>query len=226
MGNPTHYSLELPERCLQLIDGLWPHVQKLRERDRPHEGPLTSTFLLSMAIPIIALPIERLERHVGKKSEGYADDRFLDPRLAKTVSEVLGARRFADAPFFEPAAWSYVKWKSQGENIGRGIPRKLADSLESREAFQAAAQMQSSQWASALRNALAHGGVAYLDDAGRSADHAPVAMFCFVSGKFAEDGRTLTHMNCLRIRESAFLSFLRSWVNWLRETGASALLAA
>jgi hypothetical protein len=27
MGNPLHYSLELPQRCLQLIEELWPHAE-------------------------------------------------------------------------------------------------------------------------------------------------------------------------------------------------------
>jgi hypothetical protein len=28
MGNPLHFSAELPQRCLQLINELWPYVEK------------------------------------------------------------------------------------------------------------------------------------------------------------------------------------------------------
>jgi hypothetical protein len=31
MGNPLHYSLELPQRCLQLIEELWPYVLQTKQ---------------------------------------------------------------------------------------------------------------------------------------------------------------------------------------------------
>ena len=82
MGNPAHYSREVPSRCLQLIDGLWQHVEGVFQSDRRDLGPLTSTFLISMSYPIVNLPIERIERHSSKPEQGYADDRHVDPGLA------------------------------------------------------------------------------------------------------------------------------------------------
>jgi hypothetical protein len=38
MGNPLHFSAELPQHCLQLIDELWPHVEKIRQAGRPELG--------------------------------------------------------------------------------------------------------------------------------------------------------------------------------------------
>jgi hypothetical protein len=46
--------------------------------DRPDLGSLTTTFLISMSMPIITLPIERIERHRDATGQGYADDRHID----------------------------------------------------------------------------------------------------------------------------------------------------
>ena len=35
-----------------------------------------------MSMPIISLPVERIERHKNAEDRGYADDRDIDPRLA------------------------------------------------------------------------------------------------------------------------------------------------
>jgi hypothetical protein len=82
MVNPLHYSLELPQRCLQLIEELWPHAEKARQRGLPKLGALTTTFLISMSMPIINLPVERIERYKNERGQGYADDRHVDVRLA------------------------------------------------------------------------------------------------------------------------------------------------
>jgi hypothetical protein len=81
MGIPLHYSLEVPQRCLQLIDNLWSIAKKTRQTNRPDLGPLTSTFLISMSMPIVNLPVERIERHRSAEKENYADDRHIDPAL-------------------------------------------------------------------------------------------------------------------------------------------------
>lgn len=101
MGIPAHYSQELPSRCYQLIIKLWPAVQEIYADRQEHHGPLTTTFLLAMANPMIVLPIERIERQRGKESGGYVNDRPLNHHLAQEVDRVLGAARFDKSPFFE-----------------------------------------------------------------------------------------------------------------------------
>ncbi len=39
----------------------------IRQKGRPDLGSLTTTFLISMSMPIINLPIERIERHKNAK---------------------------------------------------------------------------------------------------------------------------------------------------------------
>jgi hypothetical protein len=47
-------------------------------------------------MPIINLPVERIERQKNAKDQGYADDRHIDRRLAEAVATIA----FKTAPFF------------------------------------------------------------------------------------------------------------------------------
>jgi hypothetical protein len=191
-------------------------------------GGLSSTFLLSMAGPIVTLPIERIERHLQKTArEGYADDRNLNPTLSSALKDMLGGGRFGRAPFFAPGQWSFAEW-SPDQNIADGLPDNLCSELSSGDAFVRASKLETSRWCSCLRNAFAHGGIAYLNDEGTSSyDGGPVKMFCFISGKYAARGDDApVALNCLRIREEHFLDFLKRWVNWLEDSSALTALAA
>lgn len=121
MGIPNHYSLELPQRCLCLVDELWPKVEMTFQSGNEHLGPLTTTFLFSMANPIVNLPIERIERQLSDKVDSYADDSELEPQLADAIRHVLGGREVQQAPFFKPDAWSFCQWM-EPFNIAKGIP--------------------------------------------------------------------------------------------------------
>src|SRR3954454_23275259 len=158
MGNPVHYSLELPQRCLQLVDELWPHAEKVLQKDRPDLGALTTTFLISMSMPIVNLPIERIERNLRTESDGYADDRHIDPAISKAVEQVLGGQEFRSAPFYVPDAWSFANCTHEELfNIAGGIPDRLTTELGTGEAVASAGKLPTSQWCSILRNAMAHG---------------------------------------------------------------------
>ncbi len=102
---PAHFSLELPRRCMTLINELVPTAANVFAD--PKDGALcgsTSTFLLSMVGPILTLPIERIERQLQKKDgEGYADDRRLNQVLSDALKDELSGGRFQRAPFFEPS---------------------------------------------------------------------------------------------------------------------------
>jgi hypothetical protein len=228
MGNPLHFSAELPQRCLQLIEDLWPHVEKTRQVDRPDLGPLTTTFLISMSMPIINLPIERIERHKNARTEGYADDRSLDPKVAKVVLDTLGGQRLSKAPFYLHGEWSFAIYANNPLfNLARSIPDDLATELGSEQAAAKASNMPVSQWCSILRNAMAHGGIAYLNEGGRTSYGEPVKMYGFVSGKFDDvDYSKLLQLNVLRISETNYRKFLSRWVAWLKSSGLARELTA
>jgi hypothetical protein len=229
LGNPSHYSLELPVRCLQLIEGLWPHAERLHEPGRAEAGPLTTTFLLAMAMPMIVLPVERLERQLQRGiDEGYADDRYVGPAvLAKSVAKELGGGSISKSLFFQPDTWSYCHWDDPTVNVARGLPHRLTLKLAAAAAFDGAASLRASQWCSILRNALAHGGIAYLNREGQSTAGERAEMLCFVSGDYnKQDKKTLEGVHCLRISEADFRHFLCRWVEWLNSSGITNLMAA
>jgi hypothetical protein len=177
-----------------------------------------------MSYPIINLPIERIERHSSRQEQEYADDRHIDSKLAVTVWRDLGGKKLREASFFTSGAWSFCQ--SEVFNISDGLPERYAEILASPEAHTSASAMDTSRWCSALRNALAHGGVAYLNEHGRYAYEAPVSMYLFASGRYRkeEDRQVLVRLNLLRIKEVDYRNFLRSWVKWLQVSGAVALL--
>jgi hypothetical protein len=72
-----------------------------------------------------------------------------------------------------------------------------------------------------LRNALAHGGIAYLDAQGRQTD-GQAAMLAFV-GAVMKGGR-ITGVNVLRVGERDYRQFLAAWASWLRQAGVTAAL--
>ena len=86
--------------------------------------------------------------------------------------------------------------------------------------------MCASEWASCIRNALAHGGIAYLDANGHQTYGQKAEKLAFISGKYGSDPATPEQLRVLCIDESSFLAFLRKWVVWLRDTGLSFELAA
>jgi hypothetical protein len=229
MGTPKHYSREVPARCLQLIDELWPAAERVHVPGQEDRGPLTTTFLLAMATPIITLPIERIERLYGRAmGDAYFDDRPLSMDLADAIHGVFKAARFETAPFHCPEQWRFASIAFKGENLADEVPAELVDQLVAPEAFIAAGRMPVSEWASCLRNALAHGGVLYLDRDGRHLAGEAAERLAFVSAKYPDDrprGRP-ERLKVLSIEQNDFRDFLRRWVGWLVASGLSRALAA
>jgi hypothetical protein len=237
MGIPQHHSRDLPDRCFQLIEKLWPAVQEVYADGQEHLGPLTTTFLLALANPIIVLPIERIERHRGKEIGGYVNDRPLSAHLSEEVDRALGAARFDKSPFFEERQWRAASVPFDHQNFALHFPDDVREQLNSDKALETAASMPTSQWASVLRNAISHGGVSYLDGQGCSHDQGRTEMLAFVSATYPKypkghdlEGRSDTslpplRLNVLRVSEVDFRSFLTRWTEWLKSSGLSRQLA-
>ncbi|MBB4170426.1 hypothetical protein [Rhizobium sp. BK538] len=237
MGLPNNYSLEVPERCLDLLTSLLPNVrQNSRQMDR-YQGALTTTLTLALATPMLSLPIERIEKHLGL-DEGYADDRHLAPELAKRVSEAIVNRRLSDYPAFAALDWHFLEGIPPF-NMARGMPGVLARKLNTPEAATAAQEMGFQLFLRCLRNALSHGGIIYLDEHGE-ATAGEARMLCFVSARpertryicDKRDGPCPSHtpknkdLRLLRVSEEHFQAFLHRWVAWLRDEKLRNLTAA
>ncbi|MGR3591826.1 MAG: hypothetical protein ACU0B9_20235 [Limimaricola soesokkakensis] len=183
-------------------------------------------------MPIINIPTERIEKYLGQRdTEGYVDDRHINPEATEAFNKVLQVQRFGQAPFFETGHWRFYEYRGESINLSNGMPEEIATKLDQNEAADRASAMQASQWLSVIRNALAHGGVIYLDEHGRSSHDAPIRMFGFVNGKYT--GGTCPHqqdqtcravrvpvgLNILRISVEDYRDFLRRWVDWMQVAG-------
>lgn len=234
MGVPYHTSRDVPGRCLWLIDRLYDKVKRITP---PHEadlGPMDATFLFAMSTLILSLPIERLERHRRKEeagNQGYMDDRPINPLAAKEVDAVLGSDSvpFHAAPFYISDAWSFASIGHEvGQNLAITFPDELADALSHPEASKAADQVSAREWANCLRNALAHGGIVYLDEDGRQAQGRPSRQMGFVSATYPNGNmrKPPERLIALRTTPDLFRATLQRWVCWVQNTGLSEELAA
>ena len=212
MGIPNHYSRDIVIRCDNLLRHLLPKIDEGLPNDFRFGGPLRTTFLLAMATPMIVLPVERIFKPGNRRAAQVGDDRHLDPALAAELTGVLGNQRcFADAPFAQPNAWSFVQ-TDRLFNIADNWPEELLAELSGPKAFDAARNAPAKCILLDLRNALAHGGVIYLDKRGRNSV-GQAAMFAFVSAAKSK-GRN-SHFKILRVSEENFAAFLTAWADWL-----------
>ena len=213
MGVPQHYSLDIAMRCQNLISHLLPTVVAGLPDDKKFGGSLRTTFLLAMATPMIVLPIERIFKPV--QDETVADDRELNVKLAARFADVFGrTMKFKETPFFK-AGWNYIS-KYPPFNIAREWTNQLLTNLASEEAAYKAATTDAHRILIDLRNALAHGGVVYLDKYGRNITDGEAAIFAFVAAK--KDKKNIIGLNILRISESDFLGFLEAWMDWVQNS--------
>lgn len=210
MSRPQHYSLEIATRCQRLIEQLSDKVGEDCRLADEWGGPLRTTFLLAMSTPMLVLPMERLFRPLFGRS-GVANDAELDPTLAQRVSDTFDrGRTFGEAPFFIADTWAYVA-ATDSFPIAKTWPQEKFDALAASEAMMTAASASAADVLECLRNALAHGGIAYLDAHGRQTDNA-TDMLAFVAKT-----RDRKALQLLRVSVDGYEKFLRAWSSWLGE---------
>jgi hypothetical protein len=215
MGRPLHYSTDIPERCKDLLDLLLGHIEDDANLLNKWGGPLRTTFLLSLATPMVVLPIERIFKPVVQGRAGVANDAYVDAKLDDRIADVLGAGRcFERAPFFEGKAWRFVP-EYPAFNVGAHWPAEVLDMLATAKAEECARTADAADILLLLRNALAHGGITYLDRNGRETEAATNML------GFAGWARSREALRILRVSVGAFERFLREWADWIAQTGVA-----
>ena len=119
-------------------------------------------------------------------------------------------------PFLQPERWEHaILPKGPGfPNLAlAGLPDAVADALDLRGARQAAASLEAKTFLSIVRNALAHGGILFLNGIGRTEDGVAVRRFAFVS---TDHPFKPTELRFLRITMEGYRGFLQSWASWLQ----------
>jgi len=218
MSRPTHYSTEIATRCQRLIERLVEQVTYDTVMIQEFRGPLRTTFLLAMSTPMVVLPMERLYKPIVGRT-GVADDTQLDRVVEARVQATFDGKRFGETPFFQEEQWSYVDAMSFFP-VADPWPSQAFDELDRLDAFKAAADAPAKQVMECLRNALSHGGVAYLDQHGRQSDDA-TNMLGFAS---YPGHRRTTELRLLRISVDGYQRFLGIWSGWLANSGVENVL--
>jgi len=217
---PAHYSRDIARRCQSLIHHLWPRVVAGLPDDARFGGPLQTTFLLAMATPMVILPFDRIFKP-STGAERVGDDTKLDEELANLVTDALGPEKtFGKAPFAATNCWNYVHGYPLFDIAGNW-PRELLKKLATPEAAKNAEAAEAGRILCNLRNALAHGGVAYLNEDGRHSS-GQAAMLAFAA--FERKDNKNVGLNVLRVHEDDFRAFLGAWAKWLGTSGVESAL--
>ena len=208
---PQDFSYQLPARCLALLNAL--------ENQLPsyEGGPLRTTFLLALAMPLLTIP------HQVINGNGQLVMRDVN-RLRRDVAPIMNAP-FADAPFRagpgEPKdAWYYLRLPPANPRH----PRELeidGNGLRSGQYAEVAEAQRTGFVLHQVRNALAHAGVIYLDEEGRYEPEREARMLAFIAE--IRENRNVVGYSALGVMENDFSAFLRRWARWLQELGLDRL---
>jgi hypothetical protein len=209
MGIPQNYSQEISHRCCFLLEKLLPITKAGLPGDGQFGGALGTTLLLALATPMIVLPSERILKAIDKRV--MADDRQWDAKLADKVADAFQPGRVLDhAPFANAGRWRYLAGVPRFD-VGGAWPAAVLHGLANKNAEDAARNVSTKQFVSDLRNALAHGGVTYLDENGDHVYGGAAKQLAFA----ATDRPNGPRFNILRVAEDDFSDFLVKWSAWL-----------
>nr|WP_321982683.1 hypothetical protein [uncultured Cohaesibacter sp.] len=221
MGNPTHFSLEVPKRASQLLRDFYLNLGETEGKNLP----LKATFLLSMSMPITILPIERILKYRRNNAEVHMNDAVLNNNLAVEVDRAIDLQAEVKNARFFSGSWQYTEIE-KGEsfpNLAKnGLPAAVVERLDAADACDRANALQADLFCKILRNSLSHGGILYLDEHGASSIGSPVRKFAFVS-KNRQYNATKLHV--LRISMKDYRGFLESWTRWLNEAAMSNVIS-
>lgn len=222
MTRPTHYSVQIAKRCQRLIEGLAHRLATDPTLSDERGDPLLTTFLLAMSTPMLVLPIERLIWPALRSRGGVADDTQLDEALCARMGEALAEKRlFGATPFFESRAWAFVDAVPLF-SVAHDWPQEILEMLCGDEALRAAEEAPAATILNCLRNALAHGGITYLDRAGlqREEETNMIAFAAYSAGHRRKE------LRLLRISVDGYQRFLAAWAAWISDSGVQDALTA
>lgn len=215
MGGANHFSKTLPMRCQTLLDELY-EEQLPKAPDSDYR--LKATFLLSVAMPMVILPLERIAKFADGTSSGHVNDAPLDQSLADEMKSML-LKSAGDSGFFDRGKWAVHRhdMKASGKlSLATGLADDIANALSNPASEALDSGYTAGKLCSILRNSLAHGAVMFLDENGKSAEDRPVTKLAFISSDLRGESEYLF----LRVSMADFRDFLRRWAAWLHESGA------
>lgn len=211
---PERFSVDLCRRFLSLLDEFEPAAQRI---------DLRTSFLLMAAMPLLIVPLERTSTRGGQGGATDVSDVGRDPVFSSSLRRVL-AQPFAEVFLRNPSVMN--RWRASVIRDHNQIdqPAGWKDALGRHPIADGAInhilELTVGDVWKALRNALAHANVVYLDERGHEDSTRRVTHLGFVSRL----GRRTPTYRVLIVEEEAFSTFLRDTAALIRDTGLGTTL--
>ena len=219
MGGANHFSKALPMRCQTLLDELY---QEQLPKAPDSDYRLRATFLLSVAMPMVIFPMERIYKFSDGTQSGHLNDAPLDQTLADNLKAEL-SKSAEESQFFDRGKWAFHRHDMTvcGKlSLATGLPLEIASKLSEPEADALDTGCTAENLLKIIRNSLAHGSVMFLDEHGKSVEAGPVTKLAFVS----TDMKGEKDYRFLRVGMADFREFLQRWAKWLQTSGVEEAL--
>lgn len=214
MAIPTNFSLEVPQRAHGIICKFYDRSIGSEEMRLPSKA----TFLLSASMPIVIVPFERIKKYTSRTVH--------NKKLKGEINKIFKPRqKICKKDFFEQNLWQYVSCNERKgfQNLAtKRLPSDIVKKLDLQKAKESAGELTTLNFFRNLRNALAHGGVLYLNEHGRSYHGDIVRGFVFVS---RNDRENPAEFHILRIKMDDYRNFLKLWVAWMDKDPFNEIIA-
>lgn len=204
---PERFCIEYPTRVLQLLEGLAGHAASM---------DLSTTFILSLAMPMLVIPLERL------KSGHKFSDAKVDSNLHREL-QTLMRKKFGETPFWRNDDRRYWRFAYVVKNVEK--PDQWCDATGAHPlADSPAIQAEDASLENillTLRHALSHGCVVYLDEAGHERPNRRVTQVAFVSETRGDHAAPVGSHRIVVVEEQALRRFLIAWCEWMQQFSLS-----
>jgi hypothetical protein len=212
---PERFCIDYPSRVLTLLERLSPEAEQL---------DLSTTFLLSLAMPMLVIPLERL------KSGHLFSDANADSGPHRALQTLYSAT-FEHTPFWiedDRERWRFAYVIRNLDSPCRWEDEHGSHPLR-RPGPSQAASTRLDDIVLTMRNGMSHGTVVYLDEDGDESPHRRVTQIAFLSnvtGSAAEAVGALPRgaRRLVAVEEDALRRFLYAWCQWLSSFSLSSTL--
>jgi len=209
MAENGSYGRELALRAHELLTRLEPHAKDV-SGEAPSEGSLYPTFLLSMAMPIIIQPYERIFKNTSQQLSALTntfDGYSQESKLAKGLKTLRNMESLCGSPLFS-ANWAFARLKPDRKyKLADGMTSELKLFLET--SGNRKAKKRPRALLEHLRHALAHGSIVYLNADWKPSLYGPVEHFLFANA------RPNGSVDFALISVQGFQEVITEWADWL-----------
>ncbi|TIV37005.1 MAG: hypothetical protein E5V91_19715 [Mesorhizobium sp.] len=202
MAIPHRLAAEYPRRCLQLINAVEGFAREQR---------LVGSFSLLAAAAVLTIPFERAQaRHFLHRER--------DDQMTAAMGQ-LSKVKFVEAPFWQgegPVEWRQSHIVKNADSVEHWVARDGKHPL-AKDAEDFLPGKSAGDVLRALRNALSHGNIVYLNSDGEEREGDQVHYLAFLS-RYEEGADQQAKAETYRVivtTEDEFLRFIRLWAAWI-----------